>query len=222
MKNPLGGISLAAYTIKNYYDSFSKEKVLTMVDNIEKTSKRMTDIIINLLDINAIESGKLNITNTDFDLFSILNDISDSFKAQAEHKEIQIVKDINYDERILREIMENLISNAVKFSPNGKSVTIKAETRENGDLCINVIDQGPGLSEDDMSKLFTKYAKLSARPTGGENSTGLGLSIVKKLANAVQSDVFCTSEEGKGADFSLYIPNPRIRELLKNGKYSAN
>ena len=77
----------------------------------------------------------------------------------------------------------------------------------NAFLRIEVRDEGPGLSPDDMTKLFGKFARLSARPTGGEHSTGLGLSIVKKMVEAMNGKVWCESEFGKGATFIVELPS---------------
>jgi signal transduction histidine kinase len=73
-------------------------------------------------------------------------------------------------------------------------------------LCLEVADEGPGISEEDKKRLFAKFARLSARPTGGEHSTGLGLSIVKKLVEAMNGRVWCESELGNGATFILVLP----------------
>jgi two-component system, sensor histidine kinase and response regulator len=71
---------------------------------------------------------------------------------------------------------------------------------------VEIQDEGPGISQDDMKKLFGKFARLSARPTGGEHSTGLGLSIVKKMVEAMNGNVWCESELGKGATFIVELP----------------
>jgi signal transduction histidine kinase len=111
------------------------------------------------------------------------------------------------------QVVENLLSNAIKFSPKNSGVTVAIE-RENENraaeahpcIVITVADEGPGLSDEDKTKLFGKFARLSAQPTGGEHSTGLGLSIVKKLVEAMRGDIRCESELGKGARFIVRLP----------------
>jgi signal transduction histidine kinase len=103
-----------------------------------------------------------------------------------------------------------LISNAVKYSPRESRVEIKGGT-ENGRIFVGVHDHGPGLSEADQKKLFQKFTRLSARPTGGESSNGLGLSIVKRLAEAMNGSVECRSVQGEGATFLLWLP-PWVEE----------
>jgi signal transduction histidine kinase len=111
-------------------------------------------------------------------------------------EKVIVLADKNYVEQVL----ENLVSNAIKFSPFERTVFINL-TSQNGKAISEVKDQGPGLSEDDKKKLFGKYQKLSAKPTGNEISTGLGLSIVKKFVEAMNGAIWCESELGKGASF---------------------
>jgi signal transduction histidine kinase len=103
------------------------------------------------------------------------------------------------------QVLDNLISNAVKFSPPKTTVQVRTLT-ENGCVFVAIKDHGPGISPDDQKKLFGKFVRLSAQPTGGESSTGLGLSIVKKLAEAMAGTVFCQSVLGEGATFILRLP----------------
>ena len=108
---------------------------------------------------------------------------------------------INTDPTVAMRILENFMSNAIKFSPFDTTVRIALTN-----TAIRITDQGPGLSPEDQKQLFQKFKKLSARPTGGETSTGLGLSIVKGLADKLQADIEVKSELGKGSTFSLCFP----------------
>jgi signal transduction histidine kinase len=103
------------------------------------------------------------------------------------------------------EIFDNLVSNAVKYSPQGRNIYVRV-ARQAENVLIAVQDEGPGLSEDDKAKLFGKFTRLSARPTAGEHSTGLGLSIVKRMVEAMNGKVWCESELGKGATFIVELP----------------
>jgi signal transduction histidine kinase len=98
------------------------------------------------------------------------------------------------------QILENLISNAIKFSPRGKNIRIKVGKYDRI-VRIEVMDQGPGIRKEDMDRLFKKFQRLSARPTGDEDSTGLGLSIVKKFVDSMGGEVKCESTFGEGANF---------------------
>jgi signal transduction histidine kinase len=113
------------------------------------------------------------------------------------------------DEMATYQVIENIVSNAVKYSPHGKSVYVHVEpSTANPDfLRLSVRDEGEGISAKDMERLFGKFARLSAQPTGGEHSTGLGLSIVKKMVEAMNGRVWCESEVGKGATFIVELPS---------------
>jgi len=105
------------------------------------------------------------------------------------------------------QVLENLVSNAVKYSPPGRDIFVRLQ-RHAQVVRVEVQDQGPGLSAEDQKKLFGKFARLSAKPTGGEHSTGLGLSIVKKMVEAMNGKVWCESEPGHGATFIVEFPSP--------------
>ena len=109
---------------------------------------------------------------------------------------------IEADSAYLNQIIENLLSNAIKFSHFSKNIYI-TETEEQGNVLVRIQDEGPGMTAADKKKLFKKYEKLSARPTGNESSTGLGLSIVKKFVEVMNGKIWCESVEGNGATFII-------------------
>ena len=112
---------------------------------------------------------------------------------------------LNFDRLRMSQVLENLLSNAVKFTnPNGY-ITISCSIYHNNFL-VNVADSGQGLNKADLDNIFKSFTKLSAKPTGGETSTGLGLVIVKKLVNLHGGDVWVESEPGKGSKFMFTIP----------------
>jgi len=108
----------------------------------------------------------------------------------------------------IRQVLDNLISNAVKYSPPGSLVTVRAKR---GSICwrVEVQDEGPGISSKDRERLFHDFARLSARPTGGEKSTGLGLSIARRVIDAHGGEIGVDSVDGKGATFWFTLPNSR-------------
>jgi signal transduction histidine kinase len=209
LKNPLTGIILNTSTIRRNIDKFTKDEFLKRIGKIETTAERMQLIIKNMLDINAIEEGKLNLLYEKFDARILVKKIIDEFTIAASQKDIVVnfEKDeekvlLTTDGNSLTEILENLISNAIKYSPIGKTVTVKCHNEDNKAV-IEVIDEGVGFTEDDKKSVFKKFARLSAKPTGGEHSTGLGLSIVKKLTDILGGEITFESEPGKGSAFKL-------------------
>jgi len=211
LKNPLASISLSATTLKKHYKNFAPEKVENYLDKIAATSDRMKNIIINLLNINTIESGEYNITKSEINLSKLIEYIIDDFEQNAKQKNIEIkfvqpkeIK-ITTDEQAIHRILENLISNAIKYSnPDG---TVDIELLSGSDkVTIKIKDNGLGIQDSEKKRVFQKFPRLSNKPTAGENSTGLGLSIVKKLTELIGGNISFESEYGKGTTFVLELP----------------
>jgi signal transduction histidine kinase len=238
LKNPLSSITMSASIVLSYRDKITEEQLQERLENIMGTASRMMEIIKNLLDVNAIESGQFNFTVERVNVAEIAQMLVKEYQERAAAKNISLwyeqnthsasgfVPEAMGDRLALIEALENLISNAVKYSPRGKNIYVRMQRSDsplaighssgdkdstnasitNAFLRVEVQDEGPGISEEDMKKLFGKFARLSARPTGGEHSTGLGLSIVKKMVEAMQGRVWCESELGKGATFIVELP----------------
>jgi len=212
LRNPLA-------TLKSFVDVLQsspeisndeREQILMIMDN---SIDRQFDMISKILDTRAVETGNFKLSFETVELQSLIVKIVNQFKTKAQDKHLEIcilhkVKEpilIHVDLHYLTQIIENLLSNAIKFSPQGMSVKISCDTDGNcARICV--VDEGPGISIEDQKKLFGKYQRLSARPTAGESSTGLGLSIVKRFTEALNGKVWCDSELGKGATFVVELP----------------
>ncbi len=129
----------------------------------------------------------------------------------AERKEIRLIADLQkvtdslFDADRMRQVVDNLLSNAIKFSPSGSVVNVTCG-QAGRILDIAVTDQGPGIPSEDLDRLFDTFEKLSAQPTGGEKSTGLGLSIVKSIVDAHGGEIEVDSEVGRGTTFIVHLP----------------
>ena len=166
---------------------------------------RMNDMVSKILDIRMIEQKKINVHCEKTDLGEIVQEVCRNMKDAARHKNINLNLENRkayglVDRNYLTQVFENLLSNAIKFSPKNSEVWIRVN-EVNGEVQVNFKDNGPGIREDEMGRLFGKYQRLSARPTGGEDSTGLGLSIVKKYVDVMGGKVWCESTPGKGSNF---------------------
>ncbi len=181
----------------------------TIIKNITDASIRLNKMITNILDIDAIENNRTKIFMDEVSISSLVNQVVQSFDKPAAKKDITLLftssnekSIIQGDPLFLTQVFENLLSNAIKFSEKGKPVET-AVTEVNGKVRISVRDHGPGLTEEDLQKVFKKFQHLSAQPTGGEGSLGLGLSIVKKYVELMGGQVVCESQPHQGATFTV-------------------
>ena len=187
----------------SFSDSYAKPRIAV---------KRMSAIISNLLDINAIETGKMNLVLTTFDIVPILHQSIHDFQHHLASKNIHInfappsgSMSIHADSSAVAQVVNNLISNAAKYTPKGKQIFMRLVNQATM-LRLEVQDEGIGIAPEEMQKLFGKFVRLSTRPTDGEDSTGLGLSIVKKMVQAMNGKVWCESVLGQGATFIVELP----------------
>lgn len=210
LKSPLNQINGLANVIKldegNLNDS-QKE----CLDKIDVASGRLSNMVGKILNSRNVDLKEESLDIEPIDVEEMTADIINDYGTEAEKKEININQDfksngakVMADKHYLRQVLDNLISNAVKFSPKGKDIHINL-TSDDKFITAEVIDEGPGLTEDDKSMLFEEYAVLSAKPTGGETSTGLGLAIAKNYVEKMEGEIWCESEFGKGATFKIKL-----------------
>jgi len=213
LKNPLSAIKGFSEEIETHFDELSKEEILEITGLINKGARQMFALISNLLDVSAIESGQFNLSFEEADLLPIVQRVIQAYEIPTTAKGIEIHLNVgtskrylaHTDKNIAYQILDNLISNAVKYSPWHQSIYINLQIKQ-GFIHCAIKDEGPGLSQIDQEKLFGKFTRLTSKPTNGEHSTGLGLFIVKKLVEAVNAKVWCESELGQGATFIVHFP----------------
>jgi ligand-binding sensor domain-containing protein/signal transduction histidine kinase len=177
-----------------------------------QAARRMLDIINRLLESDAVEKGRLPVVPDTVDVGRLAFAMAATLQPQADAKFQRIRSTVEEgclvegDEAWLRQVLENLLGNAIKYSPQKRAVYLTVR-REGDKVLIEVRDEGPGLTETDKSKLFGKFQRLSARPTGGESSTGLGLSIVKQLVELHFGRAWAESDgPGTGSRFVVELP----------------
>jgi len=212
LRNPLNAVLLAAQQLDDPENTTRDAAHLGAI--IEKATRQMTELITNLLEVNRIETGHLKQRPQWLDTRAILYELRGDFKERAQAKAIQFEVEVRdgatcfVDPMHLRNVLANLISNALKFTPiraEGSRVWLRA--RAEGPLSVlEIEDQGPGFTEEDRQRAFGRFARLSARPTAGEASTGLGLAIVKSLTESLGGQVELESEAGRGTVFRLKLP----------------
>lgn len=167
-------------------------------------------MVRNLLDNRKLEDRGIDMRPESLNFSAVLNSLIKQYQSLASKKNILIHYEapqsspIYADKVYLTRIFENLLSNAIKFSPPDKHIYVVV-TETGNELEISIQDEGPGINTEDQQKLFQKFQRLTARPTGGESSTGLGLSIVKTMVEKMEGKISYAGEEGKGAKFVVTL-----------------
>lgn len=170
------------------------------------------EIIKELLELRELEEKPLSLQLEETSLKLFVDQITSEYITYAQQKDITLQSTaadvtVNIDKQLLKRLITNLVSNAIKFSPKGKPVTINALTTEKN-IIFEIIDEGPGFNPADLDKIYAKFQRLSARPTGGETSHGLGLAIVDLLVKQLNASIDLKTEVGKGSAFTIYVPIP--------------
>ena len=206
LRAPINNIKGLAQLYQTEQHDISKEGQ-ELLDMVKSESDRLLSMIKKILNVEALEDEKKPIRYEAVDLCKVALEVVQSFQNAAVSKDITLVKDIpegtlmvKGDEIHLYQVLENLTSNALKFSEKNKEIHIKI-AQENGTVRASIKDEGPGLTAEDESKLFKKFQTLSAKPTGDEESTGLGLSIVKKYVSEMEGSIWHESKLGEGTTF---------------------
>lgn len=193
----------------------SQKKFLIMA---ERNINRLINILNDLLNLSRIESGKMVLKLEELNLRSILELIYFSFKAQAEEKSIQLkinlpaeLPPVYGDREKVEQILSNLISNSLKFTPPNGEIIISVELLEadDGMVAIAVKDTGIGIPAEHLDKIFEKFYQVEGSLQRSHGGTGLGLAITKGLVEAQKGKIFVKSEPGKGSTFTFTLPLSR-------------
>jgi len=180
--------------------------------NVQSSSHRLRALIDDLLDISRIESGSLEFTIVDLHVGAEIRDVAQATRALLEQKQLRLLLIIPSDLPLVKadqlrfsQVINNLLSNAFKYSPEGATITVKAKKLE-GFVQIDFADTGIGISQEDQSQIFTKFFRCDNSSARSVSGTGLGLFITKHLVEAQGGEIWVRSQEGKGSTFSFTLP----------------
>ena len=214
IRTPINGIlGMDSVLLKECHD----ENLREYAKNIQSAGQSLLSIINDILDISKIESGKMEILTIRYQLFSVLNDCYNLTKIKLQNKPVSFIMQINEklpswlygDEVRIRQIINNFLSNAVKYTKEG-NITFELDFEEKTDeqilLVITVRDTGIGIKEEDLGKLFESFTRIEEKRNRNIEGTGLGLNLTKNLANLMGGEVFAESTYGKGSCFTAKIP----------------
>lgn len=215
LKSPLSGIMSMSRLLRNDLDGFPDAEKRDILEDVERSSQQALDRIDDLVNLLSSEIGPLRMRVETLDMADQLYAAVQAHNYRSSQKGVRIYTRIerpplqlHSDPTAVARILDNLLSNAIKFSPPGSTVFVSARPGlEAGEAVrIEIRDEGPGFTDADRGRLFTRYARLSAKPTAGESSTGVGLYSVHRLARQLGAKIQLDTAPEHGACFSVAFP----------------
>jgi two-component system sensor histidine kinase/response regulator len=215
LRNPLASIrGIAEFLREGAVGPLTTDQ-LDLIETIHGASTSMLDMVNELLDVATIESGELKLNRGKHDLAELVAKAVALINREAGKKGTQIVFEhppgpiiTQIDPAKIKQVVDNLISNGVKYSPPGSTITATVMRDDAHRRCILAVrDQGPGIPENERDRLFKDFSRLSSQPTGGEKSTGLGLAICRKIVDAHQGTIVAENLPQGGCEFRVTLPD---------------
>lgn len=210
IKNPAAAIQNFVQLLESYDLNATEQQEL--MENLLSTSNKILKLAEEVTQLVNFEENVLKLEFQNYDINKIIQSVKKRFDLTARKKEILLhteldekIPEIKIDPEKIDEVIDNLISNAIKFAPKDTEVKIISEKREDA-VVVKVVDNGYGLPKAELDRAFEKGVKLSRKPTAGESSSGFGLWIVKRIVEEHNGKVWAQSNEGYGSTFAFEIP----------------
>jgi len=213
IRTPMNGIIGMLGLLKNSSLSQTQSHQVSIA---ESSAMSLLTIINDILDFSKVEAGKLELENLRFNLRDELGDFAEAIAFRAQEKGVELILDVREVEHMqiisdpgrLRQIMTNIVGNAIKFTAEGEiliTCSLREKNESEGELYVSIKDSGIGIPQDKIHTLFDSFTQVDASTTRKYGGTGLGLSIVKKLVELMGGKISVESEEGKGSTFSFHV-----------------
>lgn len=232
LRNPLAGMMLSAELLEAHLNKLyhalpgSAEKSITLLQKIQAQGSRVNDIVNDILDIHRTETMRVDLYPVN--CIDICTTMIQANRVHADAKGItlqfHVTSKLPYtdlycqaDKRMCEQVVDNLLSNAIKFSPMNSTVTlsVREEDTMNGEmLVLDIADRGPGFSAQDFHQLFTPFQPLSAVPTNGEASQGIGLSLCKMMAEKMHGTITASNRDDGGAVLTFALPKVPLHHVF--------
>lgn len=212
IRNPISSIFTFSDLLINNNHELPAEKQEEFLNYIKNSASFSISLLNDLLDFSVLESGnaKLNLRKQDY--IETVKHVTETYRYIAAPKKISIslfthlrIEEMFYDATRIEQVLHNLLSNAVKYSPHKSEISVTL-TRSKNFITTCISDKGPGIEPEDIEKIFKPFHKSSAKTTGGEKSTGLGLSICKLIVHQHEGEIWVESTRGRGASFYFSLP----------------
>lgn len=213
-------IGMAEMALREYLSPAARD----YIGQIRSSGKELLTIINDILDFSKIESGKMDITDVEYEPMSVVNDVSNIIMTRIGEKDLELTVDIApdipnrlYGDNVrLEQIIINLANNAVKFTPSGQvalQVQYERISKDTIDLNLSVKDTGIGIKEEDMGKLFESFQQLDSKRNRNIEGTGLGLAITKQLVGLMHGNITVDSEYERGSIFTVKVPQKIVEDV---------
>lgn len=213
LRSPLSVIKGSADLVLREEKNLEEDQKYTLLSQIKESSSDLLEVVNDILDVSKIESGRLDVKKTKGDLNKVLHEEADYYMALAREKEINVetilddgIPHFEFDEDRMKHVMNNLLSNALKFTDSGGSVTIQSKLSDEYHVEISVADTGLGVPDDMKPKLFNKFVQMENRKNKKEKGTGLGLVITKGIIEAHGGSIWIEDNQPMGAKFMFTVP----------------
>lgn len=215
LRTPVTAIRSAAETLQDCPPS-DPEMEATFIAIVARNAERLHDLVEDLLDLSRIESQKLKLAPEPLETRAVFEQVASLFRERADRKHVTLVQEspaglrVLADRRALEHVLTNLVDNAVKYCGENSRVLLSTEERS-GQLCLSVQDEGPGIEERHLPRLFERFYRVDAGRSRELGGTGLGLSIVKHLTEAMGGTVAVASRPGVGTTFTVTLKKAEPR-----------
>ena len=211
LRNPVAAIAGLAEFLKEDCSNMSAGQ-REIVDCIDEAGKSVVMLLNELLDVSTLDSGQMDLRKEEVNICDLVRNLVPLFRGEAERKNLSLIFECSsqetaasVDRQQIRRVVDNLLSNALKFTPSGGSIKVRCRAETKG-VVLEVEDTGPGIPEEEADRLFVEFGKTSNLPTGGEKSTGLGLSICQRIVMAHEGSINFENLPEGGTRFSVNLP----------------
>ncbi|WP_304130812.1 ATP-binding protein [Ignavibacterium album] len=212
LRNPFHTILGASELLANYSFEMNQEEIKETAQNIYRAASNVYNLLVNLLEWSRFQTGNLEVKKSQFNLCEIVNQVLELYSEQLERKKLSVYRKCDEtcyvfaDKYMIESVVRNLISNALKFTPVGRSIEIICRNLDNDFVEFSVKDNGVGIPREIQQKLFQFDTQISTRGTEQEKGTGLGLVLCKDFIEKNDGTISFESEVGKGSIFKVKIP----------------
>ncbi|MDY6801190.1 MAG: ATP-binding protein [Bacteroidota bacterium] len=211
LKNPFNTVIGLSELLMERYDTYDEKKIKHFIEHIYKFSKNAYNLLENLLQWAKSQTGRIDINIEKTNLFELINDNFNLLKGRADSKNIKVTLNVDIglyafiDKNMIRTVLRNLISNAIKYTQKNGEVGVKTSKDENF-IYVTVFDTGVGIPEENLDKIFKIDTNISTQGTDDETGTGLGLIIAREFVEQNGGEISVSSQEGKGSEFTIKLP----------------